>query len=40
MNEILPLIEVLEKIEDPRSNQGKRYKLTSILLVCFIATEF
>lgn len=38
MNEILPLIEVLEKIEDPRSNQGKRYKLTSILSVCFMAT--
>lgn len=38
MSEILPLIEILEKIPDPRKAKGKRYKLSSILLICFMAT--
>ena len=36
--EILPLIRVFEKIEDERSSKGKRYKLASILVLCFVAT--
>lgn len=36
--EILPLIDVFEKIEDKRNSKGKRYSLVSILLLCFVAT--
>lgn len=35
---MIPLISFLEKIEDPRKNQGKRYNLIPILLCCFLAT--
>lgn len=35
---MIPLISILEKIKDPRKARGKRYKLSSILICCFIAT--
>lgn len=38
MSEIIPLSEVLKKIEDKRKKQGKRYELVPILICCFIAT--
>ncbi|MEK7432432.1 MAG: ISAs1 family transposase [Cyanobacteriota bacterium] len=35
---MIPLITYLEKLEDPRKNQGKRYDLIPLLSCCFIAT--
>ena len=34
---IIPLIEVLEKIEDPRSCHGRRYRLEALLSACIMA---
>lgn len=35
--EILPLISVFEKIEDERKSTGKRYNLSSILVLCLVS---